>query len=96
MLKIKIQYFDGCSHAAEAIGLVKRYRQGHPETIVAFIEVTDDAYAAKIGFRGSPTIQINGQDLFDQPVPENPYMSCRFYPQGLPSYEVFVKKINEK
>ena len=89
MHKIEVQYFEGCPHAPPAIDLVKRYVQEHPEIEMILTNVQDNAHATEIGFRGSPTILINGDDLFGQPIPENPHLACRFYPKGLPEYEEF-------
>ena len=89
MKKIEVQYFNGCPHAPPAMELVKRYVQEHPETESVFTMVQDNVHAAEIGFRGSPTILIDGEDLFGQSIPENPHLSCRFYPEGLPDYEEF-------
>jgi hypothetical protein len=95
MQKIEVQYFDGCPHAPPAMELVKRYIQEHPEIEMILTNVNDNAHAAEIKFRGSPTILVDGRDLFDAPIPENPHLSCRFYPGGLPDYEEF-KIILEK
>jgi glutaredoxin len=92
--QIEVQYFDGCPHAPAALELVKRFQQEHPETEAKYTKVVDDAQAAEISFRGSPSILINGKDLFGAPVPDEPHLACRFYPQGLPDYEDFIKLIN--
>jgi len=43
------------------------------------IEVTDEAEARRVGFPGSPTIRIDGEDLAD-PGPDVPLgLSCRVY-----------------
>jgi protein-disulfide isomerase len=59
------------------------------------IIVADNAKAERIGFRGSPTLLINGQDLLDMPKPENPSLSCRNYPNGIPTAEDIMDKILE-
>ncbi len=89
MIKIEVQYFDGCPNAAAAMELVNRYQQKHPEVQVAVVQVQDDEQAVRIGFRGSPTILINGQDWFDLPLPDQPHLACRFYPAGIPSLVLF-------
>jgi len=94
MIKIEVQYFDGCPHAPAALALVKRFQQEHPEIETKYTKVGDNSQAAQIGFRGSPTILINDEDLFGAPVPDEPHLACRFYPQGLPDYEAFIKLIN--
>ena|ERR1039457_378122 len=42
---------------------------------------------------GSPTILINGKDLFDSPFPETYNPSCRYYPNGLPNAKEIVSKL---
>jgi len=46
----------------------------------------------RAGF-GSPTILVNGQDLFDSPFPETFNPSCRYYPNGLPNTNDIVTKL---
>ena len=92
---IEVQYFEGCPHAPAALELAKRFQQEHLEVTVKITQVRDNEQAAELGFRGSPTILIDGQDLFDNPIPENPHLACRFYPNGLPDYENFSKMINK-
>jgi cation diffusion facilitator family transporter len=92
---IELQYFDGCPHVAKARELVEHYQHEHPEVQIQYTRVTDNEHAAAIGFRGSPTILIDGKDLYQQPVPEEPRMACRFYPNGLPDYNSFVKMIQK-
>ena len=46
----------------------------------------------RAGF-GSPTILVNGKDLFDSPFPETFNPSCRYYPNGLPDTNDIVSKL---
>jgi hypothetical protein len=94
MHKIEVQYFNGCPHAQPAMELVKRYVQEHPEIEMILTNVPDNAQAAEISFRGSPTILFDGMDLFDAPIPENPHLACRFYPDGLPDYYTFMELVD--
>jgi hypothetical protein len=41
------------------------------------VEVVDEAAAERLGFIGSPTIRVDGADLF--PADEPPSLSCRVY-----------------
>ena len=97
MKKIEVQYFDGCPHAKPAIRLCERFRDEHPPINLILKRVETNEEAVKVGFRGSPTILINGKDLFGDPVLDAPHLACRFYPKGLPDYEEFrrlVKGLN--
>ena len=46
----------------------------------------------RAGF-GSPTILVDGKDLFDSPLPETYNLSCRYYPNGLPNPKEIVAKL---
>ena len=94
MLEIEVQYFDGCPHAPAALALVRRFQQDLPKVEVKYAKIGDDSQAAQIWFRGSPTILINDEDLFGVPAPAEPHLACRFYPQGLPSYENFQEMVH--
>ena len=93
-IKLQVQYFRGCPHAEQAFKLVEKYHQKYDNSEAELVEVKDDRQAQDIGFRGSPTILINGQDMSGVPVPEEPHMACRFYPDGLPSFQEFEKIVH--
>lgn len=95
MRKIEVQYFDGCPHAPPAIHLAERYQDEHQDTELILTRVESDEDARRVGFRGSPTILINGKDLFGDPLPDEPHLACRFYPNGLPDYNEFKKMLNQ-
>ncbi len=73
-----MQYFDGCPNwtiAAERLAAIAR---DHPDMTITYqlVETPEDAEA--IGFRGSPSILINGTDVF--PDPSAPVgLACRIY-----------------
>ena len=95
MVHLEIQYFMGCPHAEEALLLMSRYNERHPGMHITIVKIKDDAHARQVGFRGSPTILINGADMFDAPVPDDPRRACRVYTNGLPTldeFEVIVEK----
>ena len=64
---------------------------------VNYIETLVDTpgEAARVNFRGSPTLLINGIDFENLPVPEYPLMACRYYHNGLPTIDEIVSKIRE-
>ena len=52
------------------------------EVNVRFIIVDDDAQARALGFRGSPTVRVDGNDV-DRDADERPIgVSCRLYATG--------------
>ena len=84
-MEITLQYFDGCPNwkttAADLAELVARH---HIDTSVEHQLIDTPDAAEKHGFRGSPTVLVNGVDPFadaDAPVG----LSCRVYvtPEGL-------------
>ena len=77
-MEITLQYFEGCPNWTIAAERLTVIAQAHPGTTVTYrlVETTEEAEA--IGFRGSPSILVNGDDLF--PDPSAPVgLACRIY-----------------
>ncbi len=79
VVKIEFLYWEECASHEQAL---QRLREVLAERGIAdriqFIEVTTDQQADALRFPGSPTIRINGRDLFS--TPEGPYgLTCRVY-----------------
>lgn len=78
-MKITIQYFDGCPNwkiADERVKNVIRASSAHVDLDYQLIDSPETA--ERLGFHGSPTILIDGRDLFatgEEPVG----LSCRTY-----------------
>ncbi len=85
-MKLEILYFDGCPtyRAAEKTlrGVLARE---DVEAAIELVAVNTDEEAQRLRFPGSPTIRVDGEDLF--PVPERAgyALGCRIYatPEGL-------------
>ncbi len=95
MMDIRLQYFDGCPHwELAAARLEDALSEVGVEAQVFAETVETNEQAAEIGFRGSPTILIDGVDHFaDEMMPLG--MSCRTYrtedgPSGAPSVAQLV------
>ncbi len=79
-MKVTIQYFDGCPNwelADQRLRKVLRELSGGTVTLERQL-IDSPETAERIGFRGSPTILIDGHDPFatgHEPVG----MSCRVY-----------------
>lgn len=58
--------------------------------------IDTDELAIKVGFLGSPTILINEKDLLGNIPLLNPFLSCRFYINGLPTTEFIREVIKNK
>lgn len=94
-IRIEIQYFSGCPHFSEMIRNVKKAIAGIEDKIdYSEFPVEDEITAAKLGFRGSPSLLINGKDFEGLEVPEFSGLFCRFYKNGLPSSETIRHKID--
>lgn len=79
VVDVRLLYFDDCPHwrtADERLGAALA-RLGDPSVVL--LELVDTAEKAeRFGFRGSPTILINGSDPFAHPdAPVG--LSCRIY-----------------
>ena len=63
-MKVEILYFSGCPNHAPAVDRVREVlaQEAAPAELVE-VEVTDIGTAQQVGFLGSPTIRINGQDV---------------------------------
>ena len=90
-MKITIQYIDGCPHwklADERVRSVLR-ELARDDVKLDYMLIGSSEEAERVGFRGSPTVLIDGHDAFvtgEEPVG----MTCRVYrtpggPQGAPT-----------
>jgi hypothetical protein len=94
MIRVELQHFHGCPNGPE---LLSRTREAvaHCRERVDFREVVMDTpeLAVRHRFRGSPTLLINGEDFTGLPAPEESLLSCRIYPDGLPTVAEIIAKI---
>ena len=84
-MRVQLRYFDGCPNwqvaearlrdALVAIGAVD---------LVELVEVTTQDQAERLTFHGSPSVMVDGRDLFGQPDADVGLV-CRVYstPEGL-------------
>lgn len=80
-MRVEILYFSGCPNHAPAVECVREVlaQEETPAEMIE-VEVKDLATAQRIGFLGSPTIRIDGQDV--EPAARAEQMSglsCRTY-----------------
>ncbi len=83
-MEITLQYFNGCPNwivAAERLAIIAQDRTDMTVTHL-LVETPEDVEAA--GFRGSPSILLDGADLFPNPS-ASVGLSCRLYltPDGI-------------
>lgn len=93
-IQLEFQYFEGCPNYLKMQNNIYEAIQGLEDKIeLKTILVEDDETARKVKFRGSPTLLIDGEDLLKMPEPNNPALTCRFYPNGIPTSEEIKNKI---
>lgn len=96
-VKLEFQYFDECpNHKKMYENLLYAIKDIEDKIELNLILVKDQLKAKQIGFRGSPTLLIDGEDFEGLQEPENPNLSCRFYINGIPSPDEIRKKIIQK
>jgi len=86
---VEVLYFDGCpTYVAATRTLQEVLSELGVEGDVELLAVNTDEEAKRLRFPGSPTIRVDGRDLF--PVPERRVLAlgCRTYatPEGLKGY----------
>ncbi|MFD2024631.1 thioredoxin family protein [Promicromonospora aerolata] len=90
-MEIVLQYFDGCPNwqiAEERLGVIAAER---PDITVTRQLVGTLAEAERVGFRGSPSILIDGSDPFADPD-AGVGLACRIFqtpdgPAGAPTLQ---------
>ena len=94
-MRIQLLYFDGCPNwhvmhdrLRSAVALVDE------DCDVELVEVDSPEMAVEWGFRGSPSVLVDGRDTFAEPgAPVG--LACRLYPtpdglRGAPTLEQLV------
>ena len=94
-MKVEVLYFDGCpTYEAATKTLRAVLAEEDLESDIELVAVNSDAEARRLKFPGSPTIRIDGRDLFPSPEREDWRLGCRVYPtaeglRGSPTSEMF-------
>jgi len=90
-MKIEFQYFDDCPNwKLTHDRLLQAVPLGAPASEIVMVAVETRADAARLGFHGSPSMIVDGADLFDTAdTSARGNLSCRFYgtSDGAPSVE---------
>lgn len=85
-MKIELLYFDGCPTYKRAEEVLREaLAESGMESRVETVAVNTDEEARRLRFPGSPTIRIDGRDLFPVEEREDWRLGCRVYatPEGL-------------
>jgi hypothetical protein len=83
-MKIEVLYFSGCPNHVPTVDRVREVleQEGMPADMVE-VEVTDPAIAQQIGFLGSPSIRVDGQDVEHAARSARGFgIMCRTYTDG--------------
>lgn len=93
-VRVEMLYFEGCptteTMRARLVDALPNAGDGF-----VFVEVDLESLAmddARRGY-GSPTVLVNGHDMLGMPNPEATELSCRLYPDGVPSSGALAKLI---
>lgn len=98
--EITLRYFDGCPNWKVAKERIEAALGQLAETGAVRLErVETPQQADELGFRGSPTVLIDGRDPFDAAGP--PGLSCRVYRteegmEGSPSLDQLMAALRER
>ncbi len=78
---IELLYWEGCPSHPEALAELREAlaELGRADAEVALRHIATEEEAAAEHFIGSPTIRVDGADLFPPPPDEPPGLSCRVY-----------------
>jgi len=84
-MKVDVLVFEGCPHADAALSLVRKVvGRLMPEAPVRRVEIDTPEKAAEIGFLGSPSVRINGDDIERRKTSKG-VLCCRTYSgKGMP------------
>jgi hypothetical protein len=85
-MKVEVLYFDGCpTYRAAHKTLAEVVCEEGLQAEVELVAVNTDEEARRLRFPGSPTIRVDGRDLFPTPAREDWRLGCRVYatPEGL-------------
>lgn len=78
-MDVTLLYFDGCPNWKIADERLRLLALERPDITVRRQQVQTSEEAERVGFLGSPSIQVDGIDVFAQPG--SPVgLTCRMYP----------------
>ncbi len=85
-MRVEVLYFDGCPTYLQAEKTLRGVlAREAAEAVVELVVVNTDEEAQRLRFPGSPTIRVDGEDLFPVPDRTRYALGCRMYatPEGL-------------
>jgi len=78
---IEVHVFDGCPHAQPALDMANAVAERFEAVSVRRTDVDGEKKAAALGFLGSPSIRVNGEDVEGRSTTSGA-MCCRTYEGG--------------
>lgn len=78
-MEVELLYFDDCPNWRVAAALLDEVADERGDVVIRRRLVTGDEEARRLGFYGSPSMQVGGVDLFAPPETAAPGLSCRVY-----------------
>ncbi len=83
-MRVEVLYFDGCPTYREAEKILGGVL-AQEDAEVELVAVNTDEEAQRLRFPGSPTIRVDGEDLFPVADRAGYALGCRMYvtPEGL-------------
>ena len=91
---VRVLHVPDCPNTTVAVERIHEATGGADEVSIEVVLVGTDEEAAQVGMRGSPTILVDGVDLFTPPgIPTG--IACRIAPGGdpVPSVEALHSAI---
>lgn len=77
---IEFQYFDGCPNADKTLQNLKELiDEGTIKDELMIKEVPNIDAAKELNFQGSPTMLLDGVDIYTEKEPKGANYSCRVY-----------------
>ena len=101
-MKVEVLYFDGCpTYETTTKTLRAVLAEEGVEDDIELVAVNTDEEAQRLRFPGSPTIRVDGRDLFPVDEREDWSLGCRVYatPEGLggsPAAEMLREALRTK
>jgi hypothetical protein len=78
---ILFQFFNGCHGADATLANLRKVMTelGIPESRLVISVISDIDNAKRLNFQGSPSILLNGKDIYTNEVPTGFFYACRLY-----------------
>ncbi len=101
-MRVEVLYFDGCpTYRAAEETLRGMLAWVDVKAEVELVAVNSDEGAQRLRFPGSPTIRVDGEDLFPVPDRVGYALGCRMYAtpeglRGLPTAEMMQASLAER